>query len=392
MSLYAAETHARTSREEVLLSRLFGTLDLLDRNDYLGGLLREASVDIAPGDLPSAQIQFWPELGTCRPDVVLESDSLLLFVVGRRQEDVDADALLLLAERGWKFSPRLNLLVITDGNDPPPVFETLVHRFPQKKDPPLRWIPWSSVYRVLHRRLRETGEGPPTRDVLEDLLGLLASEGLAPFVGFEPSVLRAYREALPALDRFQASARLFVADLEARLQTDGIRRISMRGEEDGDPTARAPRELDLDFVDESWNPGILSTGGLFVYVDYMLGEVRAGFRANLADSSAKALLVEGRSRIAEMFRQNEEAFIRMTGEEASPVPGRDPSLLARLETQNGGGRIEKVELLSTFEGAEVDVVERVAGALVAFRDIAANVPLLPIQRVNGESPFVVAGQ
>ncbi|MFH1278335.1 MAG: hypothetical protein ABIK65_08145 [Candidatus Eisenbacteria bacterium] len=392
MSLYAAETHARTSREEVLLSRLFGTLDLLDRDAYLGGLLREASVDIASGDLPSAQIQFWPELGTCRPDVVIESDSLLLFVVGRGRNEIDADALLLLAERGWKFSPRFNLLVITDGNDSPPELETMATRFPQKKEPPLRWISWSSVYRVLHRRLRETGAGPPTREVLQDLLGLLAAEGLAPFVGFDPSVLRAYRESLPAFDRLHGSARLFVSDLEARLQAAGIRRISMRGEGDGDLSAQAPREVDLDFVDESWNPGIVSVGGLFVHVDYMLGEVRAGFRANLADSSAKALLVEGRSRIAEVFRENEEVFIRMTGEEASPVPGRDPSLLARLETRNGAGRLERVELLSTFDGSEVDVTERVVGALVAFRDIAVNVPLLPIHRIDGESPFVVAGQ
>lgn len=392
MSLYAAEAHSRTGREEVLLSRLFGTLDLLDRGTYLGALMKAAEVDIAHGDLGTAQIQFWPELGACRPDVVLECDSLLLFVVCMEKESIDKARLQALAERGWKFSPRFNLLVITDGNQMPPAVEELAGEFPPQRKPPLRWIAWSSVYQVLHRSLRDKKEEPPTRDVLRDFLGLLTAEGLAPFIGFEPSVLRAYRETLPAFDRLHHSARLFVSDLDAHLQTKEIRRISMRGEGDGDLPAHAPRVLDVAYADESWDPGIVSVGGLFVHVDYLLGEVRAGFRCDLADSSAKALLVEGRSRIAEVFVENEEVLIRVTGEDGAPEPCRDTSLLARLETLNGAGRLEQVEILSTFDGAEEEIIDNVVDALVTFRNIAVSVPLLPIHRVNGESPFVIAGQ
>ena len=78
------------------------------------------------------------------------------------------------------------------------------------------------------------------------------------------------------------------------------------------------------------------------------------------------------------------------------VPG-STAAITTIEFEPGAVRdlveaLERVELLSTFDGSEVDVIERVVGALMTFRDIAANVPLLPIHRANGESPFVVAGQ
>jgi len=391
LSLYAAEAHARMNREEVLLSRLFGTLKMVDRETYLAALLGEAGVEVAPGEYASLQIQFWPELGAASPDVVLESESLLLFVVGWVRERVRREELLPLVRAGWKLSPRFHLLLLTDGSAPPHGIDEVHAELRSTRDAPCRWLGWSRVYEILYRRLRERGEPPPARDVIEDLLGLLAAEGRAPFLGFDPGHLRGYREAVSAADRLTAAARLLAADLDGRLLGEGIRRISTRGHAPADLPAFAARALDLEFADESWDAGVLSAGRLFLRVDLLAGEVRVGFRCDATDASAKALLVEGRSRIAELLASREELLLRAAGPENAEDPSRDASALALLETQNGGARIERVELLSIHDGTKEDVVPSLVKDLASFRDLALSIPLLPLPRVNGESPFVIAG-
>ncbi len=392
MSLYAAEAHSRTDREEILLSRLFGTLDILDREIYLADLMKKAGIEVPPAEYPSVQIQFWPEIGACSPDVVVEGESFLIYVVGARRDRFDREKLNLLADGGWKLSPRFHLLVITDGEEAPPEIDQMNDAIPTHREAPLRWLGWPSIYLSLYNRLKESPDPSPARGVAEDLLGLLAAEGRAPFVGFEPTALREYREVIPVYDRLHASVGLLLSDLDTRLQGEGIRRISPHRNAAADRTGPAPRSFLAEYADETWDPSIVSVGELFLDVDCLSGEVRTGFRCNLAEPSARALLVEGRNRIADVFRENEEVLIRITGEKEEKEPGRDTSLLALLETQNGAGWIEGVEILSIHDGTRDDLVPLAVQSLTAFRDIALSIPLLPIHRVNGESPFVVAGQ
>ena len=392
MSLYAAEAHSRTDREEILLSRLFGTLDILDRETYLADLMKRSGIEVPPAEYPSVQIQFWPEIGACSPDVVVEGESFLIYVVGACRDQVDRERLNLLADGGWKLSPRFHLLVITDGDEAPPEIDQINDAIPAHREAPLRWLGWAAIYLSLYNRLKEAPDESPARGVAGDLLGLLAAEGRAPFVGFETTVLNEYREVLPVYDTLHGSVGLLLSDMDTRLQGEGIRRISPHRDAAADGTGPAPRSFIAEYVDETWDPSIVSVGGLFLDIDYLTGEVRTGFRFNLAEPSARALLVEGRSRIAEVFRKNEEVLIRITGEKGEKEPGRDTSLLALLETQDGAGRIEGVEILSIFDGTRDDLVPLAVQSLTAFRNMAISIPLLPIHRVNGESPFVVAGQ
>ncbi len=392
MSLYAAEEHGRTDREEILLSRLFGTLAMLDREAHLAPLLQAAGIEAAPGEYAAIQIQFWPELGACRPDIVLESDSLLVFVIARDRDRIDRENLLALARSGWKLSPRFQLLLVTEGSTAPIEIEEVNAALRLPREAPGRWIGWRAVYELLHKQLREAAEKAPAQDLIADLLGLFAAEGHAPFVGFDPAVLRGYREALPAVDRMAASVRLLAADLDAHLQNEGIRRVSMDVRGGAEPSVAAARAIDLDYADESWDAGIVSGGTLFLRVDFLLGEVHAGFRCRATEPSSKALLVEGRSRIAELLVAQGELLLKVYGAEGEGEASREASRLALLETQNGGGRIERVEIYSVHDGTRDDLVPSLLKDLTAYRDLALSIPLLPLPRVNGESPFVVAGQ
>jgi hypothetical protein len=390
MSIYAAETHDRTNQEEVLLSRLFGTLGIVHRDAYLGALLQEAGVEAAPGDLPSMQIQFWPELGAGSPDLILECESLLLFVSSAKRDEIDRKGLRLLAEHGRKLSPRSQVLLITEGTFVPPIIEDVQQELPARWDSPFRWISWARVYELLYRTVRERGEEPPARDLIEDLLGLLAAHGVAPFMGFDPALLKSYREVLPATDRLLRSVRLFAHDVETQAQAIGIRPVSLHSEEGEEPPVHGPRSLTLHYADESWDPGILSVGTLFLTVDYLVGEIHVGFRSNLTEPAAKALLVEGRSRIGEKISARDDLFLRLGGEESMGEPSREVSLLARLETQEGGNHLRSFELLTILDGTEEEVVHRTLDELATFRGWAADIPLLPLHRVSGQSPFVIA--
>ncbi len=336
------------------------------------------------------QIQFWPELGGASPDLILECESLLLFVIAAKREALGKRELRLLAESGRKLSPRSQVLLITEGTSPPPVVDDVVQELPPRWDPPFRWISWARIYELLRRTVRERGEEPPARDLVEDLLGLLAAHGMAPFVGFEPSLLKRYREALPAADHLFRSVRLFAHDVETRSQAIGIRPISLHTERKEEPPVQGPRSITLHYADESWDPAILSVGSLFLALDCLVGEVRVGFRSNLAEPAAKALLVEGRSRIGEKMREREDLLLRLDGEETKGEPSREVSLLARLETQEGGNHLQAFELLTILDGTREEVVHRTLEEMAAFREWAADIPLLPLHRLSGQSPFVIA--
>ncbi len=390
MSLYAAENSDRTGREEVLLSRLFGTLFMVNREGYLGALFDRAGINVAPGDYRAFQIQFWPELGAYSPDLIVEGDSLLLFVVSRPRKSLDPEKLRLLAESGWKLSPRFRLLVITDGSTPPPAMAALEDRLPKNRRPALGWMSWNDVFMTLYGTLRKRDENATTKELIEAFLGLLTSEGLAPFVGFDGEDLKSYRESLPALDRVYSTAKRLIADIESILTTEGIRRISLHGPVEGTLPIRAPRSLLVQYTDEAWDPGVLACGSLILRTDYVVGEVHVGFRSIAADSRARALLVEGRNHISKLFEKRENLRLRLIGSRGGSEPTRETSLIAQLETQEGKG-ITSVEFISVHDGERDDLLPALAEELISLRDFVTDVPLLPLHRTPGESPFVVAG-
>ncbi len=390
MSLYAAEDRARSTREEILLSRLFGTLFMVNREGYLGGLFQKTGMSVAPADLATLQIQFWPELGAYSPDVVIEGDSTLLFVVARRRNALDVENLVRLAENGWKLSPRFRLLLVTDGKTQPGEVEEMENALPKQRRSPLAWIGWSQIYSFVHQTLRSREENATTRELIGALLALFAAERLAPFVGFDGGDLRNYRESIPSVDRVYTTAGLLVSDFDALLAESKIRRISTHTPGVEEIRSKAPRSLEVRYADESWDPAALAGGGLFLKADYLVGEIHLGFESDTTDPRARALLVEARQHIVRLFEKEPDLRVRLAGAR-KPGPARDASLIAQLETHEGAARISRVELVYIFDGERDDLLPVMAEKFIALRDFAGRLPLLPLQRQAGESQFVVAG-
>ncbi|NNE10556.1 MAG: hypothetical protein HKN20_18490 [Gemmatimonadetes bacterium] len=390
MSLYAAENRDRTSREEILLSRLFGTLFMVDRSAYLGDLLRRLDVSIPKADLEQLQIQFWPELGVYSPDLIIEGDSHLLFVVSRTRAALGAEKLKALAENGYKLSPRFSLLVITDGRTEPEELADLREVVPGRRDDPYRWIGWSDIYTTLHRQLDTEDETDPARGLINGFLGLLANKGLAPFVGFDEDDLHDYREQLPVMERVFATANVLARDLDHELAEHGIQRISAHAPTSDDLDPRFMHASTFHYVDESWDPGILNCGSLIVRIDFVGGEVHVGFRSNLTDSRSRALIVEARNRISEFFQKDESLLLRLSRGSREAEPTRDAMQVAPIETQEGSA-ITRAELVSIQQSSHEDLVETLVTKLVAMREFVADVPLIPIHRETGKSTFVIAG-
>ncbi len=390
MSLYAAENRDRTSREEILLSRLFGTLFMVDRKAYLGDLLQRLDVSIPKADLDQLQIQFWPELGVYSPDLIIEGDSHLLFVVSRSQATLGAEKLKALAENGYKLSPRFSLLVITDGRTEPEELADLREAVPGRRDDPYRWINWSDIYTALHRQLKTENEHDTTRGLINGFLGLLSKKGLAPFVGFCEDDLRDYREQLPVMERVFGTANLLAGDLDHKLAEHGIQRISSHDPTSDDIDPRVMRTSTIHYVDESWDPGILNCGSLIVRIDFLGGEVHVGFQSNLTDSRSRALIVEARNRIGEFFQRDESLLLRLSRGNREAEPTRDAMQVAPIETQEGSA-ITRAELVSVQGSGQEDLVETLVAKLVAMREFVADVPLIPVHRETGKSPFVIAG-
>lgn len=390
MSLYAAENTDRTSREEILLSRLFGTLFMVDRNQFLVDLLARIDVNIPKADLAQLQIQFWPELGVYSPDLIIEGDSHLLFVVSRRHEAIGAEKLKALAENGHKLSPRFSLLILTDGRSEPEELAELRESIPGRREDPYRWLSWSNVYARLHRRLSEQDCPDATSGLVTGFLGLLTKKNLAPFIGFSEDDLREYRECIPVMERVFGTANLLAGDLDHALAEHGIQRISSHDPASDDIAARALRTSTFHYVDESWDPGILNCGSLFVRIDFLGGEVQVGFQSNLTDSRSRALIVEARNRIGEFFQTDESLLLRLSRGSRDAEPTRDAMQVAPIETQEGSS-ITRAEIVSVQESGQKDLVATLTDKLLAMRAFVSDVPLIPVSRETGKSPFVIAG-
>jgi hypothetical protein len=80
VSIFAAEMRGRTTAEDRLISRFFGTIGIADRDCVLGAILADIGVEVARSDLPRIKIEFWQPYFRATPAVLLEGETSLFFV------------------------------------------------------------------------------------------------------------------------------------------------------------------------------------------------------------------------------------------------------------------------------------------------------------------------
>ena len=82
MPILEADIKGKKGREDVLTSRVFGTLEIAERASVLGNILKGLGIDVVSEELEKAKFRYWEkydERDIREPDVIIQADKILIF-------------------------------------------------------------------------------------------------------------------------------------------------------------------------------------------------------------------------------------------------------------------------------------------------------------------------
>jgi hypothetical protein len=223
MGLYEAEVRGYTGEEDILTSRVFGTLDVLDRSKFLLPFLQSCDVELPETVNPdSIRFTFWETCGKRTPDVVIRDSSFLLFVENKLGSPVDNQQLRDEYVEGLRLSNGFRLLVVTANHTRPDKVDQAIEQLRGEgfEQPRIAWTNWQQIYSFL-RRNRHLGNATEAK-VISDLLAFMEAKGLSTFVGFDQTALKNVSELWPSVNGYLGACSAFFGALANRLQGEGI--------------------------------------------------------------------------------------------------------------------------------------------------------------------------
>lgn len=401
MSIFAAELNKKTSEEDFLVSRFFGTLAVADRGRVLGSILDEVGVEVAKSDLAKVRIEFWQSYFRATPSVLLEGESSLVFFEAPKSLADDRERLLLECEEGLKGNSHFTLAIVTRHVSEPPEVAALRNELAaRRKSGRVVWTSWHRLYKRIHALAGTTDLDEVSRRLLSDLLRLLDEKGLRGFVGYSREAYERAVAASGALQHFARTTDVLVAELTAALEGIGIHPIALRGAAPGGAEGlRVPGYLKFPFREESWEGPEVARS--HYYLKAFLAEplLWAGFRIDVCDPARRALVVEKRSVVGAAIESRPgAAFVLQSGEELGDtlrIVRAGEGVLGFLETREALRGVQHADLVLPISDDDL-ASENLAGAIVErfewLREKVATLGLYAAAGDDSERRFVVTNQ
>jgi hypothetical protein len=298
MGIFKAELRGHTGKEDVLTSRVFGTLEILDRSKFLLPILQQCGVQLLQETVPeSFTFNYWREMGKRTPDVILEDNRNLIFFENKLNDSLHVDQLVEEYEDGIGCHKNFRLIAVTsDWIEPSEVIQKARESLRKKlgEEPQLQWINWQKIYAIL-RSNANNGNQTTEEKLINDLLSLLEAKGLSTFVQSPKEQLDNIFELWPQLPSFLEDCSALFGTLLSRLHDknittdDAIRRGGISRVLQ-DYARWVPRWIGIRAWDGNWKKGDWRQC-LMVFVRLNPLELTAGYR----------LCPAGNERLYELF-------------------------------------------------------------------------------------------
>lgn len=401
LSIFAAELNRKTSEEDFLVSRFFGTLAVADRARVLGPILAEVGVETARSELAKIRIEFWQRYFRATPSVLLEGESSLVFFEAPHDLEAEGADLLAECEEGLKGNSLFTLALVTrHASEPPGVAALRSELAARRKSGRIVWTSWHRLYKRVHALASSPDIDEVSRRLLGDLLRLLEDKGLRGFVGFDAEAYERVGRAAADLAAFGRTTQILVSEVTAALDRIGIYPLHLGpgGSPDADGL-RVPGHLRHAFREESWDGPEVARCHYFLNVFLTEPLLWAGFRIDVTEPGRRALVVEKRAALAAAIEERPGAAVAfLSGEEIGDVERAvraGEGGLGFLEGRDALRRITHVDLVVPVSDGEL-ASEALAALLVErFEWLRAKVTTLGLYAVGeGESDrrFVVTNQ
>ena len=225
MGIFKAELRGHTGKEDVLTSRVFGTLEISDTTKFLIPVLKQCGVELAQEAAPqSFRFSYWKEMGKRTPDVILEDKLNLIFFENKLGSSSDAGQLVEEYEDGIRCHKDFRLIAVTrDWIEPSKVLQEAKKSLRKElgEEPQLQWINWQKIYAIL-RSGNANNENQTEQKLVSDLLSLLEVEGLSTFVQFPKEQLDGIDNLWPQIPSFLEDCSALFGTLSSRLHDKNI--------------------------------------------------------------------------------------------------------------------------------------------------------------------------
>lgn len=224
MGIFEAELRGHAGEEDILTSRVFGTLGILDRLKFLLPILQQCGVQLLQETVPeSFTFSYWREMGKRTPDVILEDKLNLIFFENKLNTSLGVRQLVEEYEDGVAYHKNLWLIAVTkDWTKPSEVLQKAKESLRKElgKEPQLQWINWQKIYAIL--RSNANNGNQTEQKLIRDLLSLLEVEGLSTFVQFPKEQLDSIAKLWPQVPKFLEDCAALFGTLSSRLHSKNI--------------------------------------------------------------------------------------------------------------------------------------------------------------------------
>ncbi len=322
MSIFAAEINGRTSEEDQLLSRFFGTVAVADRNRVLGSLLPDLGLEIARSDLSTLKFDFWQPYFRATPSVVLEAESGVVFFEAPASIAQERWRLFDQCTEGIKGNSHFGLVLITrDATEPPEATALIADLTARHRTARGVWTNWQSLYKKIHVLARTEDLDEVSRRLLGDLMALFEEKGLGGFIGFARDGYERAMRARAELASFGRLTNVLLGEVNAALAVEGMRPLaSGAGAAAVAEGFHVPGHARFPYVEDAWDAKDLD--GCHYVLKIFLNEPSAwvAYRFDLGAAERRALLQEKRAALDAAIESREGVLLTLeSGEEASDV-------------------------------------------------------------------------
>ena len=223
MSIFEAEVRGHTSKEDILTSLVFGTLQILDRTKFLTPILEQCEVELAGEAAPERfTFTYWRKMDKKIPDVILEDNLNLIFFENKLNASLGVGQLVEEYEDGIRCHKNFRLIAVTSDWVEPPEIQQAKELLTREgiKNPGIQWINWQKIYAIL--RSNANNGNQTEQKLVSDLLSLLEVEGLSTFVQFPKEQLDSIADLWPKMPGFLEDCSALFGAVSSRLHNKNI--------------------------------------------------------------------------------------------------------------------------------------------------------------------------
>jgi hypothetical protein len=223
MGIFEAELRGHAGEEDVLASRVFGALEILDTTKFLIPVLKQCGVELAQEAAPqSFSFSYWREMGKRIPDVILEDNLSLIFFENKLNAPLGVRQLVEEYEDGIGCHKNFRLIAVTSDWVEPPDIQQAKELLTREgiENPGIQWINWQKIYAILRSN---ADNGNQTEEkLIDDLLSLLEAKGLSTFVQFQKGQVDSIAGLWPQVPSFLEDCSALFGTLSSKLHNKNI--------------------------------------------------------------------------------------------------------------------------------------------------------------------------